>query len=123
MHHLINVSKKIDGTRIHGAADLELVTPVYKLIEYSSNYSETTGSLRFYSKDETTNFNAGIANTNNLKSFKYKAKVLGKTEANPALNNANRILKIATTFVPLMIIKTWIILFLLSKTQSSMFQF
>ena len=107
MHHLINVSKKIDGTRIHGAADLELVTPVYKLIEYSSNYSETTGSLRFYSKDDkTTNFNAGIANTNNLKSFKYKAKVLGKTEANPALYNANRILKIATTFVPLMIIKT-----------------
>ena len=123
MHHLINVSKKIDGTRIHGAADLELVTPVYKLIEYSSNYSETTGSLRFYSKDETTNFKAGIANTNNLKSFKYKAKVLGKTEANPALNNANRILKNATTFVPLMIIKTWIILFLLSKTKNSMFQF
>ena len=27
---------------------------MYNLIEYSSNYSETTESLRFYSKDEAT---------------------------------------------------------------------
>ena len=40
--------------------------PVYNLIEYSSNYSETTGSLSFYSKDETTNFDADIANNNDL---------------------------------------------------------
>ena len=30
------------------------------LIDYSSNYSETTGSLRFYSKDEATNFEKNI---------------------------------------------------------------
>ena len=30
------------------------------LIEYSSNYSETTGSLWFYSKDEATEFNNDI---------------------------------------------------------------
>ena len=41
---------------------------MYNWIEYSSNYSETTGSLWFYSKDEATDFNAVIANTNNLKS-------------------------------------------------------
>ena len=34
---------------------------MYNLIEYISNYFETTGSLCFYSKDEATNFNAGIA--------------------------------------------------------------
>ena len=34
------------------------------MIEYSSDYSETTGSLWFYSKDEATNFNANIANDN-----------------------------------------------------------
>ena len=45
--------------------------PVYNLIEYSSNYSETTGSLWFYSKDEATNFNADITNTDNFKSFRY----------------------------------------------------
>ena len=33
---------------------------MYNLIEYSSNYSETTRSLWFYSKDEVTNFNADI---------------------------------------------------------------
>ena len=49
------------------------------LIEYSSNYFETTESLQFYSKDEATNFNADIENTNNFKSFKYKAKLLGNT--------------------------------------------
>ena len=31
--------------------------PMHNLIEYSSNYSETTGSLWFYSKDEANNFN------------------------------------------------------------------
>ena len=49
---------------------------MYNLIEYSSNYSETTGSLWFYSKDETTDFNTDIANDNNFKSFKYKVKLL-----------------------------------------------
>ena len=54
---------------------------IYNLIEYSSNYSERTGSLRFYSKDEATNFNANIANIDDLKSFKYKAKLLEDTVA------------------------------------------
>ena len=49
---------------------------MYNLIEYSSNFSETAGSLWFYSKDETTDFNADIANTDNFKSFQYKAKLL-----------------------------------------------
>ena len=45
---------------------------MYNLIEYSSNYSETTGSLWFYSKDEETNFDANIENTDDFKSFKCK---------------------------------------------------
>ena len=70
---------------------------MYNLVEYSSNYSEATGSLLFYSKDEATSFNADIANNNNFKSFKYKAKSLENTEA----INANRILKNATIAVQL----------------------
>ena len=46
--------------------------PMYNLIVYSSNYSETTGSIWFYSKDEAINFNVSIANDNNFESFKYK---------------------------------------------------
>ena len=44
---------------------------MYNLIEYSSNYSERARSLWFYSKDEETNFDADIANTDEFKSFKY----------------------------------------------------
>ena len=36
---------------------------MYNLIEYSSNYFETTGSLWFYSKDEASNLNNNIENT------------------------------------------------------------
>ena len=58
------------------AEDLDLVMAMYSLIEYSSNYVDTTGSLWFYSKDEAANINADIANSNGFKSFKYKAKLL-----------------------------------------------
>ena len=74
---------------------------MYNLTEYSSNYSETAGSLWSYSKDEATNFNKDIVNDNNFKSFKYKAKLLGNTAAQPSPNTANRILKNAKIVVPL----------------------
>ena len=55
--------------------------PMYNLLEYSSNYSDETGSLCFYSKDEANNFNADIADDNAFKSFSYKVKLLGNTSA------------------------------------------
>ena len=75
---------RIDATTIDVAEDLDLVMPMYNLnnlIEYSSNYFETTGSLWFYSKDEVTNFNNNFANTDNFKSFQSKAKLFGNTVA------------------------------------------
>ena len=53
--------------------------PIYKFIEYNSSYSNTTGSLWFYSKDEANNFDTDIMNTNAFKHFQCKTKVLGKT--------------------------------------------
>ena len=50
---------KIDET-IDNAEGLDLVMSMYNLLKYSSNYSDTMGSLWFYSKDEATNFNADI---------------------------------------------------------------
>ena len=67
--------------------------PMYNVIEYSSNYWETIGSLLFYSKDEATNFNSDIANDNNFKSFEYKGKLLQNTVAQDAPNQANGIIK------------------------------
>ena len=91
---------KIDETTRDDAINVDLVIPMYNLIEYSSNYSETTGSLRFYSKTEAFNFNSNIANYIYFKSFEYKAKLLENTEAQTA-NAANGILKNAAIAVPL----------------------
>ena len=49
----------------------------------------------FYSRDESTNFNTDIADGSNFKSFTYKAKLLGNTEA----DGANGILKNITIAV------------------------
>ena len=68
---------------------------MYNLIEYSSNYSETTSKLWFYSKYEATTFNADIANTNSFKSFMYNPNSLENTEA----VGANQILRNATLAV------------------------
>ena len=68
---------KFDGTTIDDAEDLDLVMPMYNLLEYSFNYSDMTGSLRFYSKDEAANFNNAIAaDDDNFKSFKYKSSLI-----------------------------------------------
>ena len=75
--------KKIDGTTIDDAEDLDLVMRMYSIIEYSSNYPET-GNLWFYSKDEAANFNADIECTDDFKFFKYKTKLIGNTVAEGA---------------------------------------
>ena len=75
---------KIDGTTTDNAEDLDLVMPVYNLIEYSSNYSQTTGSLWFCSKEEAINFNNDIADDNIFNFFKCKTKLLGNTETDKA---------------------------------------
>ena len=49
---------------------------MYNLIVYSSNYSDTTGGLRLYSKYEATNFDTDIMSTTVFISFEYKAKLL-----------------------------------------------
>ena len=91
---------KIDETTIDDAEDLDLVMSVYNLVQYSSNYSEATGSLWLYSKNEPTDFNNNIADTDNFKSFKHKAKLLGNTVARDD-NDANGILKNVRIAVPL----------------------
>ena len=50
--------------------------PMYNLLEYSQNYSTTSGSLWNYYRDEIDGFND---NTSEGKSFIYKTKIVGKT--------------------------------------------
>ena len=86
---------KTDGTTTDDAEDL--VMPMKNLIEYSSNNSETTGSLLLYPSDEANNFNADIANTNKFEYSMCKAKLLENTDA----DGDNGILNNATIAVPL----------------------
>ena len=73
---------KIDETTIDDAVDLDLVMLNYNLIEYSSNYSDPTGSLWFYSKEKATTFNADIANNNNFKVKLLKSTFVDGAELN-----------------------------------------
>ena len=57
---------------------------MYNLIEYSDNYSDTSGSLWQFKRDEITN-NADVGN-DNVSSFKYKANLIGNTETNCTKN-------------------------------------
>ena len=42
----INCISKINGVQIDNAEDLDVVMPMYNLLEYSKNYRKTTGSLK-----------------------------------------------------------------------------
>ena len=66
------------------------------MIGSSDKYSDTSGSLRKFKKDEVPNNNADLA-ADNSQSFKYK--VMRKT-AN-AVNNPNSFVKNAKIVVPL----------------------
>ena len=43
---------RINNTEIDNAKDIDIVMPMYTLIEYSNNYSKTSGSLWQYYKDD-----------------------------------------------------------------------
>ena len=52
--------------------------PMYNLIEYSHNYSDTSGSLWDFKRDQVTN-NVDVNNDNNAPSFRYKSSIINNT--------------------------------------------
>ena len=73
----INCISKINGVLIDNAEDLEVMMPMYNLIECSKNYRKATGSLWSYYRDEVDNNGLRIS-----KSFKYKTSITGNTPHN-----------------------------------------
>ena len=71
-----NCISAINNTQIDNAKDIDIVMPMYKLIEYSDNYAKTSGSLWQYFRDEPNN------NLADSESLKLKIKITGKTSAN-----------------------------------------
>ena len=80
----INCISETNNTQIDNAKDIDIVMPMYNLIEYSDNYAKTTGSLWQYCKDiPARNANDDItefADGNTTDSFKFKVKITGQTE-------------------------------------------
>ena len=70
---------RINGELIEDADDLDIVMPIYNLLEYSKNYRKTIRSLYNYYRDELSddaNDNIKVVNSN---TFKYKNKISGNT--------------------------------------------
>ena len=77
---LINCISKINGVKIDNAKDLDVVMPMYNLLEYSKIYRKTTQSLWNYYRNEPSN-----SLSSNSESFKYKTNIRGKTQENDDL--------------------------------------
>ena len=54
-----NSISKTTNTQVDNAEDIDIIMPMYNLIEYSDNYSKTSGSLSQYCKDIPTVTNNG----------------------------------------------------------------
>ena len=66
---------EINNTQVDNAKDIDIIMPMYNLIEYSNNYAKTTGSLWQYFRDEPND------NLKDSESSKSKIKITGKTPA------------------------------------------
>ena len=69
----INCKTEINNTEIGNAKDIDIVMPMYNLIEYRDNYSKISRSLWQYYKDGPND------NFTDSESFKSKIKITGNT--------------------------------------------
>ena len=75
----------MNNTQIVDAQKINVVMPMYNLIEYSNAYSKTSRGLEQCYRDETVlNNNGNIMyfsdNCNNSPPFKFRQKITGQTE-------------------------------------------
>ena len=75
---LSTCTKKINDVFVDEVNHIYIAMPMYNLIEYRNNYSNTSGSLWQFKRDEVPTNNADLT-IDNSQSFKYKAALLGKT--------------------------------------------
>ena len=69
----------INDEHIETAENLDIIMSMYNLIEYSDNYSDSSGSLYQFKRDESPindNNNPLNITLNNSSSYKYKASLL-----------------------------------------------
>ena len=89
----------VKDEHINSADNLDIIMPMYNLIEYSDNYWDTSGSLWQFKRDEspvTKPGNSGNVSTANSTPFKYKSSFFKPLEAAD-----NGVFKNVKTAVPL----------------------
>ena len=75
---------EINDEHVDTAENLDIVMPIYNLIEYSDNYQDSSATLYQYKRDEPPEANAiNDLTTDTSSSFKYKVSLLG----NPVVAN------------------------------------
>ena len=83
---------EINNTKVDHAKYIDIVMPMYNLIEYSNNFSKTSGSLWKYCKDipvvDDNNNIVEFNGTNTADLFNFKAKITGQTGNNGRIDNA-----------------------------------
>ena len=71
---------EINETFVDDAQHINIAMPMYNLIEYSDNYSDTSGSLWLFKRDEIERDDDLTVNSqhipNNSSSFKYKSSFI-----------------------------------------------
>ena len=70
---------------------------MYSLIEYSDNYSDTSGCLWGFKRDVITG-NANVTNDDNAPSFKYKVGLITNTKADGTRNGVKIFIKYLSNF-------------------------
>ena len=71
---------EINDALVDYAGFINIAMPMYNFIEYSDNYSGSSGSLWGFKRDDVVN-NVNMNNKHNAPSFKYKGNLIGNTEA------------------------------------------
>ena len=89
----IKCNLKINDEHVDTAKNLDIVMPMYNLIEYSGNYQDSSATLYQYKRDEPPEADAVADLTaNNSSSFKYKINLLGNiVAANPDAARVGRL--------------------------------
>ena len=88
---------KINDVFVDEVNHVYIAMPIYNLIEHRDNYSDTSGSLWKFKRDEVPANNADLT-VDNPQSSKYKAALLGKTANH---NDGKSFVKDAKIVVPL----------------------
>ena len=69
---------EMNDEHVDTAENLDIIMPMYNLIEYSDNYQYSSATLYQYKRDESPEDNAiNNLNVNNSSFFKYKVNLLG----------------------------------------------